>query len=629
MRRAGLGALLLLATLGEGGGAAWALAVWHAGVLMLVAQAWHAPAGRAPRGALPAEVAWALAAFAALFAVGMIRAPYAYAALLSGLELAAAIGVLLLAAAEGPQWIAAARPWLLGGGAAQGALAAYQWLQGQRRPAGTFLNPNHLGLWCAMALLVVLGTSRRGPATGHRWRWPVEVAALAALALAVVLSGSRGAFLALGAGACYLAGAHWRELGRGRRALAGGLVLLVLAAGGARLWQRQGQADPFRWHRLQIWRASLGIFVEDPLWGSGPGQFALAAARFGFPDGEGPWRFDRRFGTPHSDALRLPCELGLPAALAACVALGLAARGLRRARKAAPEPGPIRAAGSALLAAGVQALFDDPSTWPAVYLLAAALAGAALSIPGGGAARTPRSLRAAALLGLVLLYAGLDLGSLAAWRAARELPRGRLDAAGRTRLDRALALNPLHPDPWQRLAAHLAGDGSDWNLDAYAAAREAAERAVRLSAADARMWRQLAEVETLAFRTLLHDAGTRDRAAAAYREAERRAPHDPFLCVDLAKLLVDGGDHDGARAAAERALALEPQAALPRLVLADALLAAGAPGAAARAGALLDEAAGLAARLTPAERSAYGHGLLAADPAVIARLRTEVLRLSR
>jgi tetratricopeptide (TPR) repeat protein len=622
--RAALGVLLALSTLGEGGGSAEAIAAWHAGVVALVVLALllRDPA----RGTLPGGVSWALAAFLALFAAGAVRAPYSYAALLSGLELSATLGVLFLAAAEGPGLIASLRPWLLGAGTAQAGLSIYQWGLGQRRPAGTFLNPNHLALWCAATLLVGLGSWLDG---APRRRRIVETSAFCAVGFPLLLTGSRGAFLGLAAGAAYLALARWQKLGPQRRREAGALVLLVLAAGAVRIWQRQGQADPFRWQRLRIWRASLELPREEPLWGSGPGQFALAAARFTFPDGEPPWRFDRSFGTPHSDALRLPCEFGLPAALAAWSALALALAAVWRARKSAGGSAALHGAQAALLAIGVQALFDDPTSWPAVYLLAAALAGAVLSRPGGRPARGARAVRAAAALGLCAVYVGSDLAPFVAWRAARDLPRGRLDPAGQARLASALALNPIHPDLWRRRAEHLAGDGTAWDLDAYAAARAAAERAVRLSPRDARMWRQLAQVETLAFRTLLHDAATRDRAARAYRQAESLEPHNPFLAVDLAKLLVDGGDAEGARRAAERALELEPESALPRLLLADALLAARAPGAAARASALLDEASQKVSRWAAADRSAYGRGLLSVDPRIVSRLRGDIERIRR
>jgi predicted Zn-dependent protease len=111
------------------------------------------------------------------------------------------------------------------------------------------------------------------------------------------------------------------------------------------------------------------------------------------------------------------------------------------------------------------------------------------------------------------------------------------------------------------------------------------------------------------------DEASRERFDRHYIEAERLARDDVFIAVERGEMLLAASDPAGARRAAERALAIEPRAALPRLLLAEALLATGEPGDVERAVALADEtedlARGYAGR--PME-TPYAQRLLTVDP---------------
>jgi tetratricopeptide (TPR) repeat protein len=256
---------------------------------------------------------------------------------------------------------------------------------------------------------------------------------------------------------------------------------------------------------------------------------------------------------------------------------------------------------------------------PAIYLLAAALLGSLLSVPRPARSGLHRLARASMTLLLVLAFVVGDLAPYLAWRIADRLPRGRLDGEDAVRLTRALRHNPVHPDLWLRRAEHLAGDGTGLTAESYAAAREATERAIRLSPGDARYRRGAARIEALACRSLFRDAATRARAAERFREAERLSRYDPFIALELAGFLMDTDDPAGARRAAERALALEPEAVVPRLLLADALLSSGAtdPSKVER---LLDEAVAKSDRW----RAHLDDGLYAGE-----LLRLDTTRLDR
>ena len=119
---------------------------------------------------------------------------------------------------------------------------------------------------------------------------------------------------------------------------------------------------------------------------------------------------------------------------------------------------------------------------------------------------------------------------------------------------------------------------------------EAAEHALRLQPADARYRRALARIEARACIAQFRTEACRERVHVAYAQAERLSRYDPTIPLELAMFLLELGDAQGARRAAERALKLEPEAVLPRLVLADALIKSDPVTGLRRAGDLLREA---------------------------------------
>jgi tetratricopeptide (TPR) repeat protein len=551
--------------------------------------------------------------------------PYGYAAFSGLLEIGAFLGVCLLAARSGriASWLGLP---LLVAAAAEGVVALVQRLAGgQARPAGTLLNPNHLGAWLVAVVLLNAGQTPRR----HRWRWLVLLLVAAGGAW---LTGSRGALVALVAGASYLAARRWGELSPPSRAAAVGVALVALVAVGWRIGARLGEPDPYRYHRLQIWHASVRALLEAPLTGTGPRQFGVAAQNLNFPDGAGPLRYDRSFTSTHSDLLRPFCELGWPGGLAAVGAAAIAARELARRRRDGRLGARDDGALAALMGLAAQALVDNLSERPAVYLLAGAVLGSLLSsrpeTAPPVAAGVSRSLRVVVASCLLALFMAGDVGPYLAHRWFRALSRSRVDADGQRRLERVLRLNPLQPDYWLRRARERAGDGSAWALADYAAAREAAERAVRLSPADARYRAGLAWIEGLATRTLFRDRASRERTALRYREAEERSRYDPLVPIELAKFLLDTGDPAGARRAAERALAIEPNAVPARLLLADAILrAAPGPQASVHAARLLEEARGLAKRWQGHRgEGRYAEELLGLDRAAFDRIARKAVQ---
>jgi O-antigen ligase len=612
-----LAALPSLATFGEGGAAVNSLLAWHAWLLLLLLWALLAPRAGDDRSSLRAGAPLIAAAlFLALAALGAALAPYFFAAWLTLLELAACLALFLLTGRAGMRLLPLLRRMVVLVAAAQGLLALYQGLiLEQTRPAGTFLNPNYLACWLAVALIMSAGAWRRDLPFVSK---AAGIGLAAPTAAALLLSGSRGGMLALAAGLLWLLWRAWGSL----RPVERRLFVVAMLLGGCLLgWRMAGRLqedDPFRYQRLEIWKSSAEMVRDDPWWGCGPGQFPYAASGYQFADGNGPLQYDRAFRIPHSDVVRAFSEFGIPAALALLAALALAIREIARRRRR--EMG----AQAALLAIGCQALVDDPSHWPAIYLLAACLLGALLSEASSAPERLPRPLRATLAALLLLLFVIGDLGPAAAHIAALKLPARNLDESQERALALALELNPVQPDYWRRQAEALAGRSAPLTLESYASAREAAERAVRLNPADGLNYWMAAKVERRACLELFRDVACRERVSGRYRWAQALRPYDVRVSLDHGQFLLAAGDPDGARRFAERALTMEPKGVAARLLLAEILLRQRAPDRRAAAE-LAGEAQALAIKhATAAGANEYSRQMLSLDQRRLSRLLSEV-----
>jgi O-antigen ligase len=620
-RAAAVLGVLALATWGEGGASAPSLLATHLVLAAAVGAAVLALpcAGTRPAGA-PAA-AWVV--FAVLAGASAAIAPYAYAAWLVVVEIIA-FGSMVWLAAGAPAALTAGLPPVIALLAtAHGVAATAQKLGGASRPASTFLNPNHLGSWLAAGTLIVASRALdRG--TPPRARVAYGLASVCALS-GIFVTGSRGALLALaaGAGVLALAAARRAEAQVRRRIIAAATAIVLVGAAGVALRFRT-DADPYRFHRTKIWAAVAAAAMRKPWLGLGPGQLAAAAPNMNFPLTDAALSFERGFSTPHSDLLRAVAELGIPAAVAAILAAVLAVRHALRRRD--PESLPVGVL-AALAGLGAQCAVDDLTVRPAITMLIAASAGILIAERRESAAGAWSRATAAAAAGLVVLALGVgEVEGYLAWDAMRALPTGPLDPVQLARLRRALSLNPMLPAAWQRLSEHAIGDGRSWTLAGYATAREAAEEARRLQPMDAAYAKGAARVEATAALSILPFEGTRARAATLYDEAGSLARTDATIPLEAARFLLQAGDAPGARREARRALEVEPRAAAPRLLLAQAILADEGTHGAAEARQLLDEARTL--RLPPgvAPTSSYDAALRAVDPRALDAAAAELDR---
>ena len=150
------------------------------------------------------------------------------------------------------------------------------------RSSGSFGLPNALAAYLVLILPPVAALMfRQGASVARRLVWGYLTAALA---FALLLTISRGAWIALGLVLIVtplFAGrvSPLRRLARASLAALGvmvivGVLYLVVAGAQDRLTQLQTQGGEMS--RPIMWRAALAIAREQPLWGSGAGSYAIS-----------------------------------------------------------------------------------------------------------------------------------------------------------------------------------------------------------------------------------------------------------------------------------------------------------------------------------------------------------------
>ncbi len=306
------------------------------------------------------------------------------------------------------------------------------------RPPATLGYVSYFAAFALPAVFAAAGLALSAPALGARLGWGT---AAAALTIALLISGSRGAWVGAAAGGLLLLA----RIRRRRTLLAGLLAVVVLAAlfvlspagQPVRSRVRWFVEDPAGGARLLLWRDSLRLARAHPLWGAGPETFELSFP--GFQSVELAQRVPDRYAeSPHNVFLDYLTTAGLPAALLFAFVMATALRNYAIAsREVSPDP---VAAGDAalnaallagLLAALTAAQFISDTIPTRLALLA--LAGLSVCTPVETATSTARGVVAgiaAVCLALALLFgARLVRADRAVWTATRAIARGDLDGA--------------------------------------------------------------------------------------------------------------------------------------------------------------------------------------------------------
>jgi O-antigen ligase len=368
-----------------------------------------------------------------------------------------------------------------------------------REPIGYW---NALGLLLASGLLLGVGLVLHANA----WLRLLAGAALAPLSVALYLTYSRGALLALVLGLLVLVLTERRvtaALPRGR--LLAGIALAVVAAIAVAALVREGGPSAAADRALQAFRQEAPSGAQEgrllSVSGHGRSDYWRVAARIVERDpllGEGAGGFERRWMQERSAAnnardahnlyLETLAELGPVGLALLLVALGAPLTGLRRARESSALVPAVTAAYAAFL---VHAAVDWD--WEVPVLVLPALACGAILLaearPAKPTALTAplRAIGVTAAAGAIAVALVAHVGNRSVAEAAIALELG--DTAGAAEAaERAKSWAPWSHQPWQLLGEAQLAERRD------AAARKSLKEGIRRAPEEWRLWFDLAIV---------------------------------------------------------------------------------------------------------------------------------------
>jgi O-antigen ligase len=428
------------------------------------------------------------------------------------------------------------------------------------RPPGTLGHADYLGWWLAIAAFFAWAAYRTEQRT---WRW-MALAGTVLSGVAIVLSGTRSAIVAAGAGVLYLLASRRARLNRRHWWPVAGIVaasfVFYISPAGEKLRARvQWSSDEAPGgSRPLLWRDALKMGTMRPVTGFGPETFAAAFPKF---QSEALARLvpDFYHESPHNVALDALTSEGLPGLLlsGAWLALGIFAV-VRRRNKTDVVDAALAAAFTASFAAS---LFNSMTIGPAVatlVLIAMLIARRAAHVPERvqPAARGPLILSAGFALpvagvlagfGVLLLYSDYKLERFSRAAAAGDPAVAVIAYYGLPTPVLRGAADDLYCS--RRLASNCgAGTSVIARLQCSQAATRAAARAISTADNPPNAWYNLAMFAAA------HNDGR--GAEKALRTAEELAPNWFRPLWALANYFTVSGHPNEARTEMERALYL-------------------------------------------------------------------------
>ena len=461
------------------------------------------------------------------------------------------------------------------------------------RPFGTMGHANLLGAYLAMSLPLVAYFGLRSM---QRRRWvllPVLAVIAGAMAVALILTLSRAAWLAAGCASVVLLTGWW--FGRARRAVAVGFVVLLIAGSvGALVYERQWMPETVqtalgerRRHlddvagRRDIWQAGWQIYRDHPVTGSGLDTFRLAfgakrTAAFWDKEGE---------GTPtkaHNEALHILATQGTLGGVALLALLVGLSWTVGRAWHSAQDRGLVAVLAASVVAFGVTNLFGF--TVIATGSLCVVCAGLLsrmgepagpeedVVIPSGGwrVWATPGIVFTTMIVAYLLVIEPM-MANLSCRRGDLVLA----DAPGQAAscYQHATEFDPGCDAYYVRLAdaAHREAVRTGATNEVQRT-RTALERAVALVPADAYHHANLARFLGELCRT---DPSVRETALAEWRQATALDPNNPYILAEAGRTALVVGEFTLAKEYAEHGTELYPTWAIFHAQLGAAALGQG------------------------------------------------------
>ena len=514
--------------------------------------------------------------------------------------------------------------WLVAAGVGESVWALYQfgWLN-QLRPSGTFFNPNFLSGYLAaigvMTLAMGLFAKKGGRSclatmyagdphggrgvlgSGGRLSWSLTalwaVAVLVMLS-AMVITGSRGAVMALSAGTAVVLLGRYRV--RGLAIVVALLIGLLLIPNPLRSrFEAEHAINPVAYARMNMWMQAGHIIAEHPF-GIGFGLYQYIYPQHAFPVEGEIARYGKVAQTPHNEYLQIGVELGIPGLLLFCWGLirvgqaGFAALRLRLSRMHRGLLVGVAGAAVSLLAhAAVDSNLHEPAIAILLVLCLAVLfnaqslaAARAVSLPSLGHPTHHGWLVGGAVSLLWLAAGAIQTGT--AWMAfeqgAQAQRAGQLDAAMehyrsaiRIDVDKALYHSALAAAHFQRFRQTGSGDDAQRATDELTDAIRCNPLDGRLQGLLGHLYASLADAMQTGQGVELKRESLRRSAVEAYQVARTLEPFVAMHRLELGRLYWSLGERQRGIEEVAQASAMEPNFLPARAWLVQAYLTSESP----------------------------------------------------
>ncbi len=408
--------------------------------------------------------------------------------------------------------------------------------------------------------------------TGLFSKTPVPVQKLAVsvllgcLVIMALTLKSRGAIISLAGSGLFLTTIKKKKLGVVFFILF--CVLIFIPISGDSIFQRLKKTDdPFAYQRIGIWKNSIKMAADHPIFGVGPGMFKYYGHVYNFPVEHLIARYGKRLNGAHSDLLQITAELGfigLVLFLGGIWRIGYYSVG--QLRKYPPTWQSV-AASAGILSILMQGLFSNLLLSPAIAMMMALLSVILID----GAERyyqKPLAFRASwswyaglliAFFYILIPVIGYPFLGHSYYLKYQEFMKKRDIRYAVEHLKTAIDYVPIHPTYHYSLGVlYLKAFRNHPNLDAFYEGYKELNEAIRYNPRNANFYESLAALHREMFNQKLRTKPTAENALREYRRALQYTPYNPFFRFSMATLHADLGEFDDAIALLQQAVTIEP-----------------------------------------------------------------------
>jgi len=426
-----------------------------------------------------------------------------------------------------------------------------------------FLSPNNFACFLVIGFTLLLSLVLLGPKTPFFVKLICSLNILV-LGFMIITLRSRGAFLGLVVGTLgpmWVKGKKWIFV---TSLIVLGILVIPNFITQYVFWSKA--ADPYAYERINIWKASLKMLRDHPIWGIGLGMYRNYADQYNFPVEGQVGRYGKVAWSAHNDVLQVGVELGVMGlVLLGGIAVLILYQGVKKASKGPPSwylAGSVCALGAIL----VQSLVNEVLHSPAIAMATATLAAMVVDNPTGKASKSiPVFSLRLCRIGFLLLVCCVFLfmvgfpflGDLYYTQAEKFMsanqPAQTLEA-----LKKAIRYVPIRADYYNSLGEiYLQALEIQFDDELFRSAEGAFSKAIRLNPREMMFHMNRAALYRQAFASMKTEQVARI-AVEEYQKAIELAPFIPFPRFDLAFFYTEMGRYQEARKLLEEAVDLEP-----------------------------------------------------------------------